>query len=67
MRAFRSLASRVRRLHSDERGGVSLETVLIIAAVALPILIFLFTIVFPGIRKKIVSVLRDDLGINIGS
>ena len=32
------------RIHRDERGGVSIETILIIAAIALPILIFLIRV-----------------------
>lgn len=39
------------RIHSDEKGGVSLETILIIAAIALPILIFLITIAWPSIQS----------------
>ena len=41
---LKRLAARLKvlkRIHHDERGGVSIETVLIIAAIALPILIFL--------------------------
>jgi Flp pilus assembly pilin Flp len=40
----------VSRLHHDERGGVSIETVLIIAAIALPILIFLLKVGWPQIQ-----------------
>jgi Flp pilus assembly pilin Flp len=38
------------RLHRDERGGVSIETVLIIAAIALPILIYLIRVGWPKMR-----------------
>ena len=38
------------RIHRDERGGVSIETVLIIAAIALPILIFLIKVGWPAIK-----------------
>jgi len=38
------------RLHRDERGGVSIETVLIIAAIALPILIFLIKVGWPRMQ-----------------
>lgn len=38
------------RLHKDERGAVSLETILIVAAIALPILIFLLKFGWPKIR-----------------
>jgi hypothetical protein len=38
------------RIHHDERGAVSLETILIIAAIAIPILIFLLKFGWPKIR-----------------
>lgn len=38
------------RVHRDERGAVSLETILIIGAIALPILIFLLKFGWPRIR-----------------
>jgi Flp pilus assembly pilin Flp len=44
---FRSL---MRRIHNDERGAVSLETILIIGAIAIPILIFLVKIGWPKVR-----------------
>ena len=37
-------------LHRDRRGGVSIETVLIIAAIALPILIFILKFGWPRIK-----------------
>ncbi|HEY2415872.1 MAG TPA: hypothetical protein VGI40_26765 [Pirellulaceae bacterium] len=40
----------VKRIHADERGGVSIETVLIIAAIALPILIFLIKVGWPRMQ-----------------
>jgi Flp pilus assembly pilin Flp len=39
-----------RRLHRDERGAVSLETILIIGAVSLPILIFVVKYGWPRVR-----------------
>ena len=45
--SFRSLLSRV---HNDQRGSVSLETILIIGAIVLPILIFLIKFGWPKIR-----------------
>lgn len=39
----------LRRLHEDEDGGVSLETVLIIGVIALPILILLVKFGMPAI------------------
>ena len=38
------------RVHRDERGAVSLETILIVAAIALPILIFILKFGWPKIR-----------------
>lgn len=38
------------RIHDDERGAVSLETILIIAAIAIPILIFILKFGWPKIR-----------------
>jgi Flp pilus assembly pilin Flp len=38
------------RLHRDERGAVSLETILIVGAIALPVLIFLIKFGWPRIR-----------------
>ena len=40
----------LRRLHRDERGAVSLETILIIGAIALPILIFLIKFGWPRVK-----------------
>ena len=45
-----SLARLLARIHRDERGGVSIETILIIAAIALPILIFLIRVGWPRLR-----------------
>ena len=39
-----------RRIHHDQRGAVSLETILIIAAIAIPILIFLLKFGWPKVR-----------------
>jgi Flp pilus assembly pilin Flp len=46
-----SLRSLLKRVHNDERGAVSLETVLIIAAIALPILIFILKYGWPKIKN----------------
>ena len=48
-----------RILHEDQRGAVSLETVLIIAAVALPILIFVIKYAWPRIMDLFDSALDD--------
>jgi Flp pilus assembly pilin Flp len=45
------LARLLRKIHADEEGAVSLETILIIAAVALPILIFLYKVAWPRVQN----------------
>ena len=40
----------LRKVHHDERGAVSIETILIIAAIALPILIFVIKYGWPRIK-----------------
>ncbi|MFZ5828760.1 MAG: TadE/TadG family type IV pilus assembly protein [Planctomycetota bacterium] len=45
-----SVWSLLRKVHENEDGAVSLETILIIGAIALPILIFLITIAWPKIK-----------------
>lgn len=47
VRAIRHLLARV---HRNERGAVSLETILIVGAIAIPILIFLLKFGWPRIR-----------------
>ena len=44
------LWSLLKRVHSDNRGGVSIETILIIAAIAIPILIFIIKFGWPRIK-----------------
>lgn len=39
------------KVHQDDRGAVSLETILIIGAIALPVLIFLIKFGWPRIRE----------------
>jgi Flp pilus assembly pilin Flp len=46
-------------LHRDEEGAVSLETVLIIGAIALPILIFLIKVGWPMIKAFFTSGLQE--------
>ena len=50
MRKPRTLGEFWTRLHNDEDGAVSLETILIIGAIAMPILIFLLKYGWPKIR-----------------
>lgn len=52
-------ADLLQRIHHDERGAVSLETVLIIGAIALPILIFLIKYGWPRIKDYFNKGLED--------
>ena len=54
-----SLGKVLRKVHQDEGGAVSLETVLIIGAIALPILIFLVNIAWPKIKGIFDSGVQD--------
>ena len=45
-----SLLSLLRKVHQDEEGTVSLETILIIGAIALPVLIFVLKFGWPRIK-----------------
>lgn len=51
MKTINSIKSLLKRVHDNEKGGVSLETILIIAAIALPILIFLITVAWPRVQQ----------------
>jgi Flp pilus assembly pilin Flp len=46
-----SLRSLLRQIHEDEQGAVSLETILIVGAIALPILIFLIKVGWPRVKQ----------------
>ncbi len=50
MRQSDTLRNLLKRVHDDERGAVSLETILIIGAIALPILIFLIKVGWPRVK-----------------
>ncbi|OHB66893.1 MAG: hypothetical protein A2V70_15020 [Planctomycetes bacterium RBG_13_63_9] len=54
-----SLLSLLRKVHRDEGGAVSLETILIIGAIALPILIFLIKVGWPRIKSYFNQGLTD--------
>ena len=45
-----TLTDVLRKVHRDERGGVSIETILIIGAIAIPILIFLVRVGWPRVK-----------------
>lgn len=50
MRQPTSFRDLLRRVHRDEEGAVSLETILIIGAIAIPVLIFILKVGWPRIR-----------------
>ncbi|MDB4638142.1 MAG: hypothetical protein P8M30_01770 [Planctomycetaceae bacterium] len=52
MTGLQPLRKLLKRIHNDERGAVTLETVLIVGAVAIPILIFIINYVMPKIQEQ---------------
>jgi hypothetical protein len=50
--ACSQLKNLLARVHRDERGAVSLETILVIGAIALPILIFVIKFGWPRIKEQ---------------
>lgn len=45
-----SLRKLLRQIHNDEEGAVSLETILVLGVIALPILIFLIKFAWPTVK-----------------
>ena len=45
-----SLLKLLKKIHEDEDGSISLETILVVGAIALPILIFLIVKAWPTIK-----------------
>jgi hypothetical protein len=54
-----SLGRLLRRIHANERGAVSIETIMIIGAIAIPILIFLLKFGWPRIRDYFNNGMND--------
>ena len=54
-----SLWKLLTRIHNDEQGAVSLETILIIGVIALPVLIFLVKWGWPAIRGYFIDRAAD--------
>ena len=48
-----SLSNLLKKIHEDERGAVSIETILVVAAIAVPVLIFMLKVGWPMIRDKV--------------
>jgi len=59
MKPTASLRQLLRRVHADERGAVSIETIMIIGAIAIPILIFLLRYGWPRIKDYFNSGMND--------
>lgn len=51
MQTLRAIRTLLARVHRNERGAVSLETVMIVGAIAIPILIFLLRWGWPKIKE----------------
>ena len=47
------------RVHRDEAGAVSIETILIIGAIALPILIFVIKVGWPMVKSFFIRGIND--------
>ena len=54
-----SLWTILRKVHEDDDGAVSLETILVVALIALPILIFLYKFGWPKIKGYFVEGLEE--------
>jgi hypothetical protein len=54
-----SIGNLLQKVHDDEEGVVSIETILIIGAIALPILIFLIVTAWPTIKNYFNSGVSD--------
>jgi len=59
MKKSGSLLELLRKVHRDERGAVSIETILIVGAIAIPILIFLIKVGWPRIKTYFNTGLQD--------
>lgn len=53
------LVTLLRKIHGDQEGAVSLETILVVGAIALPILIFLIKYGWPRIKEFFNKGLED--------
>lgn len=56
---MKSIVRLLKRVHSDQRGAVALETILIIGAIAIPALIFLIKFGWPKIKGYFVQGLDE--------
>ena len=54
-----SLGELFKRVHQDERGSVPLETILVIAAIAIPVILFIYKIAWPKIQTMFIEGVDD--------
>lgn len=54
-----SLGHLLKRVHADERGAVSLETILVVAAIAIPVILFIYKIGWPKIHGMFSKGMED--------
>lgn len=59
MQSRRLLTKLLARVHKDEAGSVSLETLLILGAIALPVLVFTLKFGWPRIRDQFTNSAND--------
>ncbi len=59
MRKLASLKNLLQKVHDNEDGVVSIETILIVGAIALPILIFLIVKAWPTIKNYFTKGIED--------
>ena len=49
----------LQKVHNDERGSVSIETILVLAVIAIPILIFILKFGWPKMKEIFEDGLKD--------
>jgi hypothetical protein len=54
-----SVRNLLRKVHENEEGSVSLETILVVGAISIPILIFLLKVGWPKIKDYFNSGITD--------
>ena len=54
-----SLGNLLKKVHADERGAVSLETILVVAAIAIPVILFIYKIGWPKIQEMFDTGIKD--------
>ena len=59
MKTFKSFRDLLKKIHQDDRGVVSLETVLIIGAIAIPVLIIIVKFGWPKIKAYFDKGMQD--------